>query len=125
MTRTGIALIPTTTQMRQVIDLQRSARHYADLRPVLGLTEYQPHVTLMQGGKAYGVHLGPLKRVPLKESDGRTMPPNFYYDQEDLVRERQAGKRWTWTALRPPSQPTSQRPRNVSPPARMVTSSPN
>jgi len=61
------------------------------------------HLTLMQGGKAYGVHLGPLKRVPQKESDGRTMPPNFYYDQEDLVRARQPGKRWTWTALRPPN----------------------
>jgi nucleoside-diphosphate-sugar epimerase len=61
------------------------------------------HITLMQGGKAYGVHLGTLKRVPLKESDGRTMGPNFYYDQEDLVTARQAGKRWTWTALRPPN----------------------
>ncbi len=61
------------------------------------------HLTLMQGGKAYGVHIGPLKRIPQKESDGRTMPPNFYYDQEDLARARQPGKRWTWTALRPPN----------------------
>ena len=29
------------------------------------------------------------------------MPPNFYYDQEDLLRERQQGKAWHWTALRP------------------------
>ena len=61
------------------------------------------HVTLMQGGKAYGVHLGPQTRVIARESDPRTMPPNFYYDQEDLVRERQAGKSWSWTALRPPN----------------------
>jgi nucleoside-diphosphate-sugar epimerase len=61
------------------------------------------HLTLMQGGKAYGVHLGVQRRVPQKESDPRTMPPNFYYDQEDLARERQRGKRWTWTALRPPN----------------------
>ena len=61
------------------------------------------HVTLMQGGKAYGVHLGPQKRMIAKESDPRTMPPNFYYDQEDFVRERQAGKAWSWTALRPPN----------------------
>ena len=29
------------------------------------------------------------------------MPPNFYYDQEDFLRARQAGKRWHLTALRP------------------------
>jgi nucleoside-diphosphate-sugar epimerase len=61
------------------------------------------HVTLMQGGKAYGVHLGPQTRVVARESDPRTLPPNFYYDQEDLVQQRQAGKAWSWTALRPPN----------------------
>ena len=29
------------------------------------------------------------------------MPPNFYYDQEDFLRQRQQGKAWHWTALRP------------------------
>ncbi|WP_404478414.1 hypothetical protein [Novosphingobium sp. BL-52-GroH] len=29
------------------------------------------------------------------------MPPNFYYDQEDLLRDRQQGKGWSFTALRP------------------------
>jgi nucleoside-diphosphate-sugar epimerase len=61
------------------------------------------HITLMQGGKAYGVHLGPQRRIPSKETDPRTMPPNFYYDQEDFIRRRQAGKSWAWTVLRPPS----------------------
>jgi len=61
------------------------------------------HITVLQGGKAYGVHLGPQRRIPSKESDPRTMPPNFYYDQEDLVRARQQGKNWSWTALRPPN----------------------
>lgn len=58
------------------------------------------HVSLMQGGKVYGVHLGPFK-TPAKESDARHLPPNFYYDQEDFLRSRQAGKSWTWSALRP------------------------
>jgi nucleoside-diphosphate-sugar epimerase len=31
------------------------------------------------------------------------MPPNFYYDQEIVLRERQKGKSWTWTILRPPA----------------------
>jgi nucleoside-diphosphate-sugar epimerase len=58
------------------------------------------HVTLFQGGKAYGCHLGPFK-TPGKESDPRHMPPNFYYDQEDFLRAQSAGKRWSWTVLRP------------------------
>jgi nucleoside-diphosphate-sugar epimerase len=31
------------------------------------------------------------------------MPPNFYYDQEDYLKERSTGKTWSWTALRPSS----------------------
>jgi nucleoside-diphosphate-sugar epimerase len=58
------------------------------------------HVTLMQGGKAYGVHIGPIPS-PAKESDPRHMPPNFYYDQEDFLRKRSVGKSWSWTAFRP------------------------
>ena len=29
------------------------------------------------------------------------MPPNFYYDQEDLLRSRQKGSKWNFTILRP------------------------
>ena len=58
------------------------------------------HITFYQGGKAYGADLGPFK-TPAREDDPRLMPPNFYYAQEDLLRERQKGKAWTWTALRP------------------------
>lgn len=58
------------------------------------------HVNLMQGTKWYGSHLGPFK-TPAREDDPRHMPPNFYYDQQDLVAARQEGKRWTWSAARP------------------------
>jgi nucleoside-diphosphate-sugar epimerase len=58
------------------------------------------HIAFYQGGKAYGADLGPFKS-PAREDDPRLMPPNFYYAQEDLLRERQIGKQWTWTALRP------------------------
>ena len=61
------------------------------------------HFALMHGGKAYGVHLGPPPKVPSRETDPRTIPPNFYYDQEDLLRERQRGKKWRWTVFRPPA----------------------
>ena len=58
------------------------------------------HVQLMQGTKWYGNHLGAF-RTPARETDPRHMPPNFYYDQQDWLAERQRGKRWSWSALRP------------------------
>ena len=58
------------------------------------------HISLQQGGKAYGRHLGAFV-TPAKETHARHMPPNFYYDQQDLLAARQAGKAWTWSALRP------------------------
>lgn len=59
------------------------------------------HVSLMQGTKAYGAAAGPFK-LPAKESDPRSLAPNFYYAQEDLLRERQGGGAgWSWTVLRP------------------------
>jgi len=57
-------------------------------------------VVLLQGTKYYGHHLGPYK-TPAKEEDPRHLPPNFYFDQEDLLVERSKGKGWSWTALRP------------------------
>jgi len=57
------------------------------------------HVHLVEGGKWYGQHLGPFP-TPAREDDPRHMPPNFYYDQEDLLRARQSGRRWTWSASR-------------------------
>lgn len=58
------------------------------------------HIHLLQGTKYYGNHLGAFK-TPAKETDPRHMPPNFYYDQEDFIRELQIGKAWSWSASRP------------------------
>src|SRR5690606_25338283 len=58
------------------------------------------HVNLMHGTKWYGSHLGPFK-TPARETDPRHMPPNFYYDQQDFIVDRQRGKNWTWSAVRP------------------------
>ena len=58
------------------------------------------HITLMQGTKAYGGHLGPFK-MPARGTDSRSMGPNFYYDQMDWLAEYQTNKNWTWTILRP------------------------
>lgn len=58
------------------------------------------HINLTHGQKWYGNHLGPY-RTPAKEDDPRHLPPNFYYDQQDFIAERQLGKSWTWSAIRP------------------------
>jgi len=60
------------------------------------------HVSLPEGTKWYGPHLGPFK-TPAKETDPRIMPPNFYYDQEDYLISKVArpGTKWTWSAFRP------------------------
>jgi nucleoside-diphosphate-sugar epimerase len=59
------------------------------------------HVTLLQGTKAYGSHVRPI-RVPAREgrSDMREQP-NFYWHQESYLREAQAGRDWSFTILRP------------------------
>jgi nucleoside-diphosphate-sugar epimerase len=56
------------------------------------------HVSLMQGYKVYGAHLGPFK-TPARETDAGHMPPEFNVDQQQFL-ERRAGS-WTWSAIRP------------------------
>ena len=58
------------------------------------------HFTLLQGTKAYGAHLAPM-RLPGKESDPRHPGANFYWSQEDLVREASAGAGWAFSIMRP------------------------
>jgi nucleoside-diphosphate-sugar epimerase len=58
------------------------------------------HVSLMQGYKVYGAHLGPFK-TPAREDDPPHMPPEFNVDQQRFLEQRQAGATWTWSAIRP------------------------
>jgi nucleoside-diphosphate-sugar epimerase len=58
------------------------------------------HVSLMQGYKVYGAHLGPFK-TPAREDDPPHMPPEFNVDQQRFLEQRQAGAAWSWSAIRP------------------------
>ena len=58
------------------------------------------HISLMQGYKVYGAHLGPFK-TPARESDAGHMPPEFNVDQQVFLEKQQVGKSWTWSAIRP------------------------
>ena len=58
------------------------------------------HVTLYQGMKFYGAHLGDFQ-TPAREDDPRLIAPNFYYEQESLLRERSARDGFALTIFRP------------------------
>jgi nucleoside-diphosphate-sugar epimerase len=59
------------------------------------------HVTVLQGTKAYGVHVRPLA-VPARENRSEMHEqPNFYWNQERYLRGAQKGKAWHWSILRP------------------------
>jgi nucleoside-diphosphate-sugar epimerase len=58
------------------------------------------HVTLLQGTKAYGAMVGPM-RVPARENQPRVDHPNFYWVQEDFLRAHAAEHNYAFTILRP------------------------
>lgn len=59
------------------------------------------HFSLLQGTKAYGVHVAPI-RIPARENrDERHDLDNFYWVQENYLREKQRGKNWYWSIFRP------------------------
>ncbi len=71
------------------------------LEPLIEAAPDLRHVTLLQGTKAYGVHVRPM-RVPAREGRSEMREqPNFYWAQEDYLRARQADEKWHWTILRP------------------------
>jgi nucleoside-diphosphate-sugar epimerase len=79
---------PNLTMLRNLLD---------NLEP---FAKSLQHVSLMQGYKVYGAHLGPFK-TPAKESDPPHMPPEFNVEQQNYLEQVQIGKAWTWCAIRP------------------------
>jgi len=82
---------------------QQQRTNLAMLRTVLDGVELGgalEHVAILQGGKAYGSHLGRVP-VPAKERWPRLPHEIFYWQQEDLLRERAAAGGWAINILRP------------------------
>lgn len=67
-----------------------------------GAIEDVKRLILVTGAKQYGVHLGAVK-LPMVESDpwleGKEWPPNFYYNQQDILHKlcSKHGKEWVVT----------------------------
>jgi nucleoside-diphosphate-sugar epimerase len=86
------------------IEREQMQRNLAMLRnlfePLAAVAKGLRHVSLLQGTKAYGAHIGPIA-IPARERSPRHPHENFYWLQEDYLRAKQTGQNWHWTILRP------------------------
>ncbi|MDP3676849.1 MAG: SDR family oxidoreductase [Novosphingobium sp.] len=69
------------------------------MEPLCAVAKIQ-HISLLQGTKAYGIHLHPMP-IPARESAPRDNHANFYWLQEDYIREKAAYVGFDFTILRP------------------------
>ena len=70
------------------------------IEPLVSRKSILKHVSILQGTKAYGVHLHPIA-IPARESDPRDDHANFFFDQQDYVHDAGAKHGFTYTVLRP------------------------
>lgn len=92
-------LVAGWREEEQIVANERMLRNLFE--PLLRAAPGLQHVTLLQGTKAYGVHVRPL-RVPARENRSEMHEqPNFYWNQERYIRAAQEGAAWSWTILRP------------------------
>lgn len=82
--------------------MQTNLRMLQNVLAPLAASKNLRHVALLQGTKAYGAHVMPM-RIPGKEREPRVAHPNFYWLQEDYLRALQAEEKsgWTFTIWRP------------------------
>jgi nucleoside-diphosphate-sugar epimerase len=60
------------------------------------------HISILHGGKAYGVHIADYRvTLPMYEDAPRHPGDNFYYRQHDYIAAKQQGQSWAWTIFRP------------------------
>jgi nucleoside-diphosphate-sugar epimerase len=69
------------------------------IEPLLGRKSLR-HVTILQGTKAYGIHLHPML-IPARERAPRDDHENFYWLQEDYLKAQAREHGFAWTILRP------------------------
>jgi nucleoside-diphosphate-sugar epimerase len=70
------------------------------VEPIVRNSSLFQHISILQGTKYYGVHLHPIL-IPARERDPRDKHENFFFAQEDYVREMGAKHGFSYTALRP------------------------
>lgn len=82
--------------------IQKNGRMLRNLlEPLDGASDRLANVVLLQGPKAYGVHVRPIPVGSREDRDELRDLPNFYWEQEDYLRAKQPGRPWGWTVFRP------------------------
>ncbi len=90
-------LIAGWSEPDQMVTNLAMLRHL--LEPLAELARLR-HVTILQGTKAYGIHLHPM-RVPARERFPRDDHANFYWLQEDYLTDKAAAEGFDYTIMRP------------------------
>lgn len=73
------------------------------LEPLVAEHQQLQHISVLQGTKAYGAHIHAIS-IPARESAQRDAHENFYWLQEDYLKQKQASlgaAGFSWTILRP------------------------
>lgn len=74
-------------------------KNFLEALKITGANKKLKRVLLVTGAKQYGVHLGQVKN-PMEESDpwltGAEWPPNFYYNQQEILKKQAADGGWEW-----------------------------
>ena len=90
-------LIKGWTDSKQI---ETNGSMFENMLEPLSKTGELRHVTLLQGTKAYGLTVGPI-RTPARESQDRVVHPNFYWVQEDFLRSQSEKQDFDYTIMRP------------------------
>lgn len=79
-------------------------KNFIDALDITGASKKLKRFILTTGAKQYGVHLGCPKQ-PMEESDPRIdskgRPPNFYYNQQNILHEAAKKGGWEWVVTYP------------------------
>jgi nucleoside-diphosphate-sugar epimerase len=82
------------------VQIETNGRMLENLMEPLAEAADLEHVTLLQGTKAYGAAVRPM-RIPARESQPRVEHPNFYWLQEDFLEAQAEQAGYRYTILRP------------------------
>jgi nucleoside-diphosphate-sugar epimerase len=85
---------------REAEQMQTNLSMLHNLLKPLSIGSRLQHVTLLQGTKAYGAHIAPMK-IPGVESDPRHPHENFYWLQQDYLADLCDQVGWHYTIWRP------------------------
>lgn len=107
-------LQPASAQAFTSESVEINAAMLSNVVDALAANAALEHVHVVHGSKYYGHQLGPIA-VPAREDGPRAPGRNFYFVQEDFLRERSRAEGWSYTLTRPHAfcDPSVDTPRSI------------